>query len=241
MKTHQILISTFVILITFSGVTPLFAASLSGTVTYEGEIPQFKPIKMEADPVCLAKHSGDVFPETLVLGSPETKTIGNVLVRITSGLSQKSYPAPSEPIVLNQEGCHYTPHVIALMAGQPLKILNPDGTLHNIHALPKTNDEFNAAMPQFRKEMTKVFDKVEKTPFPVKCDVHPWMGAWMTVMDHPFFSVTKPDGKYRIDNLPAGTYEIEAWHEKLPAQKTTVTLAEGETKEIHFTFSKPSQ
>ena len=135
----------------------------------------------------------------------------------------------------------YKPHVMALLVGQPFKILNPDGTLHNIHVFSKINAEFNMAMPQFRKEATRTFDKVEMAPFPVKCDVHPWMQAWLSVMDHPFFCVTQPNGQYKIDNLPAGTYEIEAWHEKLPAQKTTVTLAEGEAKEVNFTLSVPSK
>ena len=240
MKTHKMFISIFVMAIVFLTVTLSHAASVTGKVTYNGDIPKFKPIKMEADPVCLAKHSGEVFPETLILGDETTKTLGNVFVHVTSGLTNKNYPAPSEPLVLTQEGCRYSPHVIALRVGQPIKILNPDGTLHNLHALPKVNEQFNLAMPNFRKETTRTFSKVEVTPFPIKCDVHPWMGAWISVMDHPFFCVTRPNGQYKIDNLPAGTYEIEAWHEKLPAQKATVTLAEGETKEINFTFSKPS-
>ena len=225
----------------FFMVTDSHAASLTGKITYDGKIPKFKAIKMGADPVCLAKHPGEVFPQTLILGDAETKTMGNVLVRVISDLPNKNYPTPTEPLVLTQAGCMYDPHVIAVMAGQPIKILNPDGTLHNVHALPNINDEFNLAMPAFRKETTKTFDKVEVIPFPIKCDVHPWMGAWVSVMDHPFFHVTQPDGQYTIDDLPAGTYEVEAWHEKLPAQKITITLAEGETKEINFIFSKPSK
>ena len=216
------------------------AATISGTATYNGTVPKFKPIKMDADPTCLAKHSGEVFPETLVLGDETTKTMGNIFVHVTSGVPKQNYPAPTEPAVIDQQGCQYKPHVLAVMVGQPVKILNSDGTLHNIHALPKVNTEFNMAMPNFRKEMTKTFDKVETQPFPVKCDVHPWMGGWISVLDNPFFSVTHPDGKFKIDNLPAGTYEVEAWHEKLPAQKTTVTLAEGETKEIPFVFTAPT-
>ena len=239
MKARSILISVAVVAVLFFIVGQSDAASITGKVTYNGDVPQFKAIKMDADPVCLAKHSGDVLPETLVLGDATTKTVGNVLVRIAGGLAGKTYPAPTEPVVLTQEGCRYNPHVIALMVNQPIKILNPDGTLHNLHALPKVNAEFNLAMPNFRKEVTKTFDKVETAPFPIKCDVHPWMGAWITVMDHPFFSVTQPDGAFKIDNLPAGTYEVEAWHEKLPAQKASVTLAEGETKEVNFTLSKP--
>ncbi|MBI4436172.1 MAG: carboxypeptidase regulatory-like domain-containing protein [Candidatus Omnitrophica bacterium] len=239
MKKRFILIAVIVLATLFFIGTRSDAASLTGKATYQGEIPKFKGIKMEADPVCLAKHSGEVFPETLVLGDETTKTLGNALVRVTSGLPSKTYPTPTEPFVLTQEGCRYSPHVISVMVGQPIKFLNPDGTLHNLHVLPKINAEFNMAMPQFRKEATKTFDKVEVAPFPIKCDVHPWMGAWITVMNHPFFYVTQPNGQYKIDNLPAGTYEVEAWHEKLPAQKATVTLAEGETKELDFTFSKP--
>ena len=241
MKKQLILISVVVLVTLFFTVTGSFAATLTGKATYQGEVPKFKAIKMEADPVCLAKHSGEVLPETLVLGDETSKTLGNVLVRITSGLPNKNYSAPSEPLVLTQQGCRYSPHVVAVMVGQPVKFLNPDGTLHNLHALPKINTEFNMAMPGFRKEATKTFDKMEVAPFPIKCDVHPWMGAWVSVMNHPFFNVTQPNGLYKIDNLPAGTYEVEAWHEKLPAQRATVTLAEGETKEIDFTFSKPSQ
>ena len=241
MKMHKVSIFIIVMVIWFFGVASSEAASINGKVTYEGETPTFKPIKMEADPVCMAKHSQEVFPETLVLGDPATKTVGNVLVRIVSGLAAKNHAAASEPFVFTQEGCRYSPHVMAVMVGQPIKILNPDGTLHNIHIFPKVNKEFNMAMPQFRKEMTAKFDKVETTPFPIKCDVHPWMQAWMTVMDHPFFFVTQPDGQFKIENLPAGTYEIEAWHEKLPAQKTSVTLAEGETKEVNFTLTVPSK
>lgn len=238
MRTRDIFIIMMVAVMFFIATSD--AATITGKVTYNGGIPKFKPIKMEADPVCLVKHSENVFPETLILGDEGTKTMGNVFVRVVGGLPKKEYPVPSEPVFLDQKGCRYTPHMIVLLVGQPLKILNSDGTLHNIHVLPKVNGEFNFAMPQFRKEAVKTFDKIETAPFPVKCDVHPWMGAWISVMDHPFFSVTQPEGIYRIENLPASTYEIEAWHEKLPAQKATVTLAEGEEKELHFTFSAPT-
>lgn len=239
MKTQCSQIALLVLATVLSAQAEGGAATLTGKATYEGKVPQFKPINMDADPVCVAHHSEEVVPEVLVLGDPETKTMGNVFVRVTNGLPQKSYEVPAEPFVLTQAGCRYRPHMLAVRTGQPIRILNPDGTLHNVHALPKVNEEFNLAMPKFRKEVTKTFDKAEPVPFPIKCDVHPWMGAWISVMDHPFFDVTAPDGQYRIENLPPGTYEIEAWHEKLPAQKVTVTLAEGDTQEINFTFSKP--
>src|SRR3989338_9810280 len=214
------------------------AATLSGTVTFSGSAPGFKAIKMDADPICLTKHTEPVYPESLVLG--DGNTMGNVFVQIKSGLAKQAYPAPAEPVVLDHKGCQYTPHVAGIMVGQTLKILNPDGTLHNVHALSKVNTEFNLAMPKFRTETTKVFDKAEGM-FAFKCDVHPWMTAWLTVMEHPYFSTTQNDGKFAIADLPAGTYEVEAWHEKLGTQVQSVTLAEGETKEVNFTFTKPEK
>ena len=214
------------------------AATISGTVKYEGEVPKFKEIKMEADPICLTHHTTPVYPQKLVLG--EGNVIGNVFVHVVSGYEKKQYPAPTEPVVLDQKGCMYDPHVAAAMVGQPVKFLNPDGTLHNVHALSKVNPEFNLAMPKFKTETTKVFDKPEGM-FNIKCDVHPWMEGWLTIVDNPFFNVTKADGKFTIANLPAGTYEIEAWHEKLGKQKQSVTVAESDTKEVNFSFSKPSK
>ncbi|MDP2654204.1 MAG: carboxypeptidase regulatory-like domain-containing protein [Candidatus Omnitrophota bacterium] len=214
-----------------------WAATLTGTVKYDGTVPKFKALKMDADPVCLTHHAAEVYPETLVLG--DGNTMGNVFVHVKSGLASQNFPAPAEEIVITQKGCQYSPHVIGVMVGQPVKILNPDGTLHNVHALSKENEEFNTAMPKYRTEMIKVFTKPEFM-FPIKCDVHPWMGAWIAVMPHPFFSVTPKEGTFTIANLPAGTYEIEAWHEKLGAQKTSVTVTADETKTLDFTFSKPA-
>ncbi len=218
-------------------VSPGWAASITGVARYEGDVPKFKEINMDAEPVCLAKHAEAVYPQTLVLG--DGKTMGNVFVHVLSGFPAKDYPVPTEPVVIDQQGCMYIPHVLGVRVGQPVKIMNSDGILHNVHALSKNNQEFNLAMPQFRKETTKVFDK-EEFMFAIKCDVHPWMLAWAAVMSHPFFAVTREDGKFTISDLSAGTYEVEAWHEKLGNQKTSVTLSEGETKEIIFTFLPPS-
>ena len=215
-----------------------FAATVSGNIKYSGDVPKFQEIKMEADPICLSKHTSPVYPETLVLGADNA--MANVFVRVKSGLAQQNYAPPAEPVLLDQLGCHYNPHVFGVMVGQSLKILNSDGTLHNVHILSKVNPEVNLAMPQFRKETEKKFDK-EEFMFPLKCDVHPWMESWCAVMSHPFFNVTKEDGKFSIANLPAGTYDIEAWHEKLGTQTQTVTVTADENKEVSFTFSRPSK
>jgi len=167
--------------------------------------------------------------------------MGNVLVRVVKGLAAgKTWPAPKEPVVMDQVGCQYVPHVMGIMVGQPFKVLNSDGILHNVHALPKVNRQFNMAMPPARKEATETFGK-EEGMFTVKCDVHPWMQSYMGVFSHPFFAVTKPDGKFSLANLDAGTYEIEAWHERLGIQKATVTLGASDTKPVSFKFSPPAK
>lgn len=214
----------------------VFAGTINGTVTYDGPIPKFKEIKMDADPVCLTHHKNPVYPQTLLLG--DNQTLGNVFVYVKSGLTKKVYPPPAEPVVLDQKGCEYTPHVAGVMIGQTLKILNPDGTLHNVHAMSKINPEFNLAMPKFRTETSKTFDKAEFM-FAIKCDVHPWMGAWISVMDHPFFATTQKEGTFTIADLPAGTYEIEAWHEKLGTKVMKVTVGSDDTQILEFVFSKP--
>ncbi|MCA9405070.1 MAG: hypothetical protein KC684_00905 [Candidatus Omnitrophica bacterium] len=223
------------IVLSFMWTAAVFAGTVKGVVTYEGPVPKFRELKMDADPICLTHHTEPVFPDILVLG--EGNTMGNIFVHVTSGLKGKDYPVPTEPVVLDQKGCVYTPHVVGVHVGQPLDVLNPDGTLHNVHGTPKINPEFNIAMPKFRQKITRTFEKPEFM-FTMKCDVHPWMGAWVAVMEHPFFNVTGKDGQFVLENLPAGQYEIEAWHEKLGTQKMQVTLGEDETKEINFTFTK---
>ena len=202
-------------------------ASISGTVSFKGEAPEMAVLDMAADPVCAEKNQEDPKRrQVLVLG--DSQRIANVLVQIKGGLPAMEHEAPAEVVEFDQGGCQYSPHVFALRVGQTLKILNPDGTLHNVHAFSKVNTEFNEAMPKFRTELEKVFDKAEPVPFAVKCDVHPWMNAWAAVFDHPYFAVTGSDGSFTIGNLPAGTYELEIWHERLPAQTVSVTVAAGE-------------
>lgn len=211
------------------------AATIEGTVTYEGKVPNLRQLDLSADPDCAKKHESAPVSEALVLG--EGNTMGNIFVHIKSGLPQKDYPVPSEAVKIHQHGCIYEPHVVGVRAGQTVTFVNDDGILHNVHALPEKNREFNLGMPATLKEADKTFSKPEMW-FPVKCDVHPWMGAFVAVMEHPYFDVTETDGKYKIENLPAGTYEIEVWHEKLKTKTEKVTVADGETKTVNFTFTR---
>jgi plastocyanin len=175
----------------------------------------------------------------LVLGSGNT--MGNILVWVSKGLpSGKTFPVPKTPVTLDQKGCLYEPHVMGIMVGQTYRILNSDGVLHNIHTLPKVNPSFNKGMPGTLKEATTVFAKPEDV-FHIKCDVHPWMSAYIAVFTHPFFSATGTDGKFTISGLDPGTYEITAWHEKLGTQTASITVAANETKTQNFKFSVPSK
>jgi plastocyanin len=215
------------------------ASSVTGTVVFDGKAPALKPLSMDADPGCAKKHSGPVPNEMLVLGPGNT--MGNIMVYVSKGLpAGKTWPAPKTPVVLDQVGCLYKPHVMGVMVGQPYKILNSDGVLHNVHTLPKVNKAFNQAMPATRKEATTQFDK-EEAIFHTKCDVHPWMSAWVGVFNHPFFSVTGADGKFTISGLDPGTYEITAWHEKLGTQTVSITVGANDKKTQDFKFAMPGK
>jgi len=214
------------------------ASSITGTVTFDGKAPALRPIAMDADPACAKMHSGPVANEMLTLGSGGT--MGSILVYVSKGLpAGKTYPAPKTPVVLDQHGCMYMPHVMGIMVGQPYRILNSDGILHNIHTLPKVNAAFNRGQPATVKEMTTAFPKPEAV-FQIKCDVHPWMSAYMAVFTHPFYSVTATDGKYTISGLDPGTYEITAWHERLGTQTASITVGANDTKTQAFKFATPA-
>lgn len=217
---------------------PTLAATITGSVTYEGKVPNLPPINMAADATCAKMHPTPAPSDMLVLGPGNS--MANIMVSVKKGLpAGKTWPVPKDPVVMDQKGCHYDPHVFGLRVGQPLKVLNSDGILHNVHALPAVNKPFNMAMPATVKESTQSFSK-EEGMFKIKCDVHPWMGAWAGVFAHPFFSVTAKDGKFTLSGLDAGTYEIEAWHERLGVQKATVTVGANETKTVNFKFSPPA-
>ena len=221
--------------VSFWPAAALAASTITGTITFDGKPPTLKPIAMDAEPQCAKKHSGPVPAEMLVLGSGQT--MGNVMVWVSKGLpSGKTYPVPKTAVTIDQNGCQYKPHVMGVMAGQTYKILNSDGLLHNIHTLPKVNASYNKGMPPTYKEAETTFAKPEPV-FPVKCDVHPWMQAYVAVFNHPFFSVTGTDGKYTISGLDPGTYEITAWHERLGMKTATVTVAATGSKTQDFKFA----
>jgi plastocyanin len=215
------------------------AGEVTGMVALDGPAPKNAAIRMNADPICLREVKGAQLMETYVIGS-DGKSLGNVFVYVKDGLGNYIYDTPTETARIDQEGCRYHPHVFGMRVGQPLEILNSDPTLHNIHATPKLNSEFNTGQPIEGMKTAHTFDKAE-VMVPFKCDVHGWMNAYVGVLDHPYFAVTGEDGKFSLKTLPAGTYTIEAWHERLGAQEQKVTIAEKETKDIVFTYKAPAE
>jgi plastocyanin len=211
--------------------------SISGNVNFDGKGPKKKKLKMDADPVCGTSHQGPVYRQDFVMD--DSNNLANVLVYIKN-IDYKGETTKSQA-VLDQKGCVYSPHVMGVMKGQEILIKNSDATLHNIHGLPKVNNEFNFAMPKVLKEKKMTLVKTDSA-FKVKCDVHPWMSAYVQVFDHPYFTVSSSDGSFKIDNVPAGTYEVVAWQEKFKDKTVshTVTVGDGNTNQ-NFTFVKPSK
>ena len=211
------------------------AGNLAGRVLFDGPAPQNLPIKMAADPVCIRQNTSGAAFETYAVSNGG---LDNVFVYVKDGLGNYYFETPTEPVKLDQQGCRYRPHVFGIRVGQPLEITNSDPTIHNVHALPQANQEFNVSQQIQGMRNTKTFTARE-VMVPFKCDVHGWMTAYAGVLDHPYFAVTSGGGRFDIKSLPAGTYTIEAWHERLGTQTQRVTLGEKETKEITFTF-KPA-
>src|SRR3989442_6391359 len=164
-----------------------------------------------------------------------TGTLGNVFGWVNSGLPDKQWPVPCTAVRLDQKGCMYEPHVFGVMANQDIEIANDDPTNHNIHPLPKDNKEWNESQPPKGDSKKKSFARQE-VMIPVKCNVHPWMRAYIGVVGHPFFAVTGDDGTFTIKGLPPGTYTIEAWHEKYGPNEMQVTVAPKEAKTADFDF-----
>ena len=214
---------------------PLGTSTIAGVVRFDGDVPELRPLSMDADPACAAKHAEPVYPELLAVG--DEAGLANVLVYVADNVPQGPYP-PAEPPVIDQQGCRYTPRVAGIMVGQELKVLNSDELLHNVHSLSEVNRPFNRAMPAAIKQATFSFTD-EEPAFRIKCDVHPWMSSYLAVFSHPYFAVTGPDGSFEIPGLPAGTYTIEAWHERLGSQRSGVTLLDGLAAMVDLTFTVP--
>lgn len=212
---------------------PQGSAAISGTVHFEGTAPERS--ELETNRECQDLRESPPLSEEVVVNDNET--LKWTFVYIKEGLDDAEYSAPSEPVVLDQDGCMYKPHVLGVQASQPLLIRNSDPFQHNINAQAEVNRPFNFSQPVEGMENERTFQEPE-VMVRIKCDVHGWMEAWAGVVGHPFHSQTGDEGTYTLDNLPAGEYVVEAWHQEYGAQTETVTVEEDTSASVDFTFDE---
>lgn len=209
-------------------------ATITGRVSFTGTQPPNPAIDMGEEPKCRDKHSGSPKDPQYVVNDGK---LANVFVYVKSGLpAGAKYAAPSTAAVVDQDGCLYEPRVLGVVAGQELEIRNSDPLLHNIKAVPAKNRGFNISQPTDGMKTTKTFSTPE-VMVPLQCNVHGWMNAYVGVVSHPYFAVSGRDGAFEIKGLPAGSYELEAWHEKLGTKTIQVTVGENESKTADFAFT----
>ena len=234
MKINQKLLVSL-IAVTFAASPAYAAGSITGKINFTGTAPEEPAIDMAADPVCAGQHPEPIKTEEVIVNADNT--LKNVFVYVKEGLpAGQTYPAPATPVTLDQKGCHYSPHVFGVQVGQDIEIVNSDSTLHNVHGMPTQSKEFNLGMPIPGMKLKRKFEKQE-VAVKFKCDVHPWMNAYVGVVDHPFYAVTGDNGTFEIKDLPAGNYVIEAWHEKYGTQTANVTVAEGAAATADLSFA----
>ncbi len=201
-----------------SGAVPVAADSIIGKILYTGPAPVLKHHSLNSEPDCDKKHPTGIMSQEIVVNP--NHTLQNVLVYVKDGLPNKPYPLPATPVKVDQSGCMFLPHVIAVMVNQPVQFLNSDAASHNVHAMPAVNRDWNVAQDRGSAEITK-FPKFE-IGMPVRCNIHKWMQMYINVLTNPFYAVTGKDGSFVIKGLPPGEYTIEVWQEKLGTQTLKV-------------------
>lgn len=209
------------------------AGSVSGTVKFEGTAPEPQPIRLSRD--CMPGSTPNPVSDAVLIGADGA--LRNAFIYVKDGLDPGyAFDAPTEPVELAQKGCIYSPRVLGIRVGQTLDVVNADATLHNVHALPMANEEFNKSQPLQNSHMKHVFTTPE-VMVRFKCDVHAWMAAYVGVLPHPYFAVSDEAGHFEIRDLPPGKYTIEAWHEVFGRRTAVVTVGDKQAQTVAFTFT----
>jgi hypothetical protein len=215
-------------------VDPATAGAIRVEVTYSGAVPPAKEISLSGT-ACAALHSEPVYDQRLVVTNGR---LANALVYIQSGFGERGFAAPSTPVVMDQKGCLYSPHVAAVMVGQPLQFRNSDPEPHNVHGRPSVADQWNFMMSR-PNSTREVFLKQPEIGIPVGCDVHPWMRAYVSALSNPYFAVTPADGTVSLPGVPPGQYVVAAWHESLGTLVQPATLSPQGNVSLTFAFKEP--
>ena len=209
-------------------------ATITGRVIVAGVRPPDEVIRFDADPQCAAQTKGEIPREEAVLIG-EGNGLQQVFVYVTQGLPPGPYSPPATAVVLDQQKCRYVPRVLGVQVGQALTIRNSDPLLHTVRADAATNARFNVATPLKGFEVTRTFGAAE-VMVPIKCDMHPWMRAYVGVLDHPFFAVTNSSGRFSVAGLPPGTFTLTAWHERLGTVTQEIAVQPNESHTLDFVF-----
>jgi len=214
-------------------VDPATAGTLRVEVRYEGTAPPPAQLDMRSAAMCATAQGEPVYEESLVVHDGH---LANAVVWIKDGLQSWVFAPPSTPVVLDQKGCVYNPHVAAAMVSQPVKFVNSDKEGHNVHGRPSVVSGWNFLMPRQGLEKTLSFDKPE-VAIPVGCDIHPWMKAYLAIVANPYFAVSPADGAVTLTQVPPGTYVVAAWHEKLGTQEQRITLPPSGSVTVQLTYA----
>ncbi len=204
------------------------AATVSGVVKFEGTVPRPQKIDMGQDPAC---GNQPTFDESLVVNNGD---LANVFVYVKAGFNGGFGVGGHSPRI-EQRGCRYHPHVLGVLAGESVEIVNADDTTHNIHPMPTQSKQWNESQLPKGEPIVKKFNKPELM-IPIKCNQHPWMKMYVNVVDNPWFAVTDQNGKFKIEGLPPGEYTLAAVHEKLGEQTMKISIGPKESKTADFTF-----
>jgi plastocyanin len=206
------------------------AETLAGEVDFTGTPPAMAKLHREADPVCAKKAMND---ESVIVG--KNKGLANVWVHVIKGAPDSKPAADAKPVEVDQTDCMYRPRMQAAVVGQKLLAKNNDPTLHNVHTYLGSATVFNKGMPNASaKPIEVVADKDGMMKW--KCDVHPWMRGFVGVNKNGFQAITGEDGKFSIDGLPAGSYTVEAWHEKYGAKTVDIKVEAGKAASATFKY-----
>ena len=219
-------------------VDPATTGSISGVIRYAGKRPAAKPIDMSEDAACVEAHHGRPVDQSLMVS--QKGAVADAFVYIESGLEGKNFEAPGTPVAIDQNGCWFHPRVLGIQTGQLLQVTNSDPVTHNIHPMAQINREWNHSQGAGDAPLERKFTKPE-VMIRVKCNIHSWMHAYIGVVASPYFAVSKDDGSYRIAGVPAGTYTIGIWQEKLGVVERKVTVAPQTQVKLDVTLKEPHE